>query len=83
MFKTNQSFSSYSVDDIDAARDFYTDKLGLKAEKTDRGTLDLKLAGGQTVMLYPEFKANAQKIADATRTPRGQAAQRTTKTQAG
>ena len=54
MFKTNQSFSSYSVDDVDAAHDFYSDKLGLTAKKTDMGTLDLKLGGGQTVMLYPK-----------------------------
>ena len=52
MFRDNQAFSSFSVDDIDAARDFYADKLGLNAEKTKMGTLDLKLGGGQAVMLY-------------------------------
>lgn len=54
MFSNNQSFSSYSVDDLDAARDFYTDKLGLKVEKTEMGTLDVKLGTGQSVMLYPK-----------------------------
>lgn len=54
MFKDSQSFSSYSVDDLDAARDFYSGKLGLEAEKTEMDTLDLKLGGGQSVMLYPK-----------------------------
>ena len=54
MFKTNQAFSSYSVNDLDAALDFYSDKLGLEAAKTEMGTVDLKLSGGQTVMLYPK-----------------------------
>ncbi len=45
MFKDSQAFSSFSVDDVDAARDFYADKLGLKVEKTQMGTLDLKLGG--------------------------------------
>lgn len=54
MFRDNQAFASYSVDDIDAARDFYADKLGLNAQKSEMGTLDVKLAGGQTVMLYPK-----------------------------
>ena len=54
MFKTNQAFSSYSVNDLDAALDFYSDKLGLEAEKTKMDTVNLKLSGGQTVMLYPK-----------------------------
>jgi len=54
VFKDNQVFSSFSVGDIDAASDFYTGKLGLTAEKTQMGTLDLKLSGGQRVMLYPK-----------------------------
>lgn len=54
MFRDSQAFSSFSVDDVDAARDFYADKLGLNVEKKEMGTLDLKLGGGQTVMLYPK-----------------------------
>lgn len=53
MFGYKQAFSSYSVDDIDAARDFYTHMLGLEVEKTELSTLDVKLAGG-SVMLYPK-----------------------------
>ncbi len=52
MFRDNQAFSSYSVDDIDAARDFYSDRLGLKVAESERGTLELKVGGGLKVMLY-------------------------------
>jgi len=54
MFRGNRAFSSYSVDDLDAAHDFYTDKLGLTAEKSQMGTLEVKLDGGQGLMLYPK-----------------------------
>lgn len=54
MFRDSQAFSSYSVDDIDAARDFYSDKLGLSVEKSEMGSLEVKVGSGQTVMLYPK-----------------------------
>ena len=54
MFKDNQAFPSFSVDDVDAARDFYADKLGLDAQKAEMGTLRLTLGGGQNVVLYPK-----------------------------
>lgn len=54
MFRNNDAFSSFSVDDIDAARDFYSDKLGLEVEPREMGTLHLKLGGGQATMLYPK-----------------------------
>jgi catechol 2,3-dioxygenase-like lactoylglutathione lyase family enzyme len=53
VFKGNEAFSSYSVDDVDAARAFYADKLGLDVEKSDMGSIELKLRGGH-VMLYPK-----------------------------
>ena len=37
MFKDAQTFSSYSIDDVDAAQAFYGDTLGLDVEKTDMG----------------------------------------------
>lgn len=54
MFKDNQAFPSFSVDDVDAAHDFYAGKLGLDAEMAEMGTLRLKLGGGQNVVLYPK-----------------------------
>lgn len=52
MFKDANAFSSYSVNDIDAAREFYGGKLGLGTGSTPMGGLDVKLGNGNTVMLY-------------------------------
>ena len=52
MFKQTPVFSSYSVNDIDQARDFYQSVLGLEVEQTKEG-LNLKLQGS-AVFLYPK-----------------------------
>ncbi|MEX2548166.1 MAG: VOC family protein [Chloroflexota bacterium] len=52
MFKDSQAFSSFSVDDVDAARAFYGDKLGLDIEMTPMGFLELKLGTGQHINVY-------------------------------
>lgn len=54
MFRDNEAFSSFSVDDTDAARDFYRGKLGLKVTDEPMGTLDVELRGGQHVSIYPK-----------------------------
>ena len=53
MFKDSSAFSGYSVDDIDAAKAFYGDTLGLKVTENPAG-LGLELATGGTVFLYPK-----------------------------
>ena len=52
MIGSRKAFSSYSVDDIEAARRFYQDTLGLEVTDTPMGFLDVHLNGGATVMLY-------------------------------
>jgi catechol 2,3-dioxygenase-like lactoylglutathione lyase family enzyme len=47
------AFGSFSVDDLDVARAFYRDTLGLDAD-VERGLLWLRLAGGVTVVVYPK-----------------------------
>ena len=47
------AFSGISVDDLDAARTFYRDTLGLVVLDQD-GMLFLELAGGHRVLLYPK-----------------------------
>ena len=54
MFKDANWFSSFSVDDLDAARRFYGETLGLEVADGPMGILELKLAGGQHVMVYPK-----------------------------
>lgn len=48
------SFSGFSVDDIPAAQAFYRDTLGLGAEVTDMGILDITLPGGAHAIAYPK-----------------------------
>ena len=54
MFRSNQAFSSFSSNDIDAARDFYGNKLGLDASTGPMGTLEIVLGSGQHVTIYPK-----------------------------
>lgn len=53
MLGHSQAFSGYSVNDIADAAAFYRQTLGL-AVKEANGMLELGLAGGNTVLLYPK-----------------------------
>lgn len=53
MFKDSEAFSSYSVNDIPTAKDFYADTLGLEVSDEPAG-LGLTLATGGRVFLYPK-----------------------------
>ncbi len=54
MLNAKHGFASFSVDDVDAAKDFYDVVLGIEASPSEMGTLDLKLPGGTEVLLYPK-----------------------------
>jgi predicted enzyme related to lactoylglutathione lyase len=55
MFASSPAFSSFAVDDTDAAKAFYSEKLGLQVEDLGMGgLLGLRLAGGGQVMVYPK-----------------------------
>jgi predicted enzyme related to lactoylglutathione lyase len=56
MFGTSPAFASFAVDDIDAARTFYSETLGLTVEELPMpgGLLNLQLGGGGSVMIYPK-----------------------------
>jgi catechol 2,3-dioxygenase-like lactoylglutathione lyase family enzyme len=47
-------FSGFAVPDIDAARSFYRDTLGLEVADADMGQLSLTLPGGGWVLVYPK-----------------------------
>ena len=55
------AFSGFSVDDLDAARTFYEEVLGLStsAEPTMDGILHLHLAGGRDVLVYAKGPAHS------------------------
>ncbi len=55
MFTENKAFSGFAVDDVDAAKDFYGNTLGIKVNDGEMGILELDLAGRETpVIVYPK-----------------------------
>lgn len=53
MLSDSKAFSGFSVPDTDAARAFYTEKLGLEVTE-DHGILDIQLGGGHHAIAYPK-----------------------------
>lgn len=57
MFGQTKAFSSFSVDDLQKAKEFYSEVLGLEVtEDADMGLLTIALATGGKVMVYPKGK---------------------------
>ncbi|WP_280309621.1 VOC family protein [Nocardia abscessus] len=53
MFTDSNAFSGFSVDDIEAAKTFYAETLGIRVAE-ENGMLQLHLGGGGTVLVYPK-----------------------------
>ncbi len=53
MFGTTKAFSGFAVDDLDAAKRFYGDTLGLKVSE-ENGLLTLHIAGDRDILVYPK-----------------------------
>ena len=53
MFENTRAFSGFAVDDLDAAKKFYGEVLGLKTSER-YGLLTLHLAGGRDTLVYPK-----------------------------
>jgi catechol 2,3-dioxygenase-like lactoylglutathione lyase family enzyme len=54
MLKDSQAFSGFSVDDIEAAKKFYGETLGLPVEEQEGMGLELTLGTGAKVFVYPK-----------------------------
>jgi len=52
MFTPNGAFSGFSINDLDAAKKFYGETLGLAVRENAMGFLNLELASGATVLAY-------------------------------
>jgi catechol 2,3-dioxygenase-like lactoylglutathione lyase family enzyme len=54
MLENSEAFSGFAAPDLDQAKQFYGDTLGLKVTELDdqNGLLQLELAGGRNVLLY-------------------------------
>ncbi len=53
MFKDAKAFSSFSVNNLEKAKEFYGQTLGLEVSGTPEG-LQLNLVGGGMVFIYPK-----------------------------
>jgi predicted enzyme related to lactoylglutathione lyase len=58
MFKDTRAFSSFSVNDLQEAKKFYGQTLGLEVSETKEG-VGLRIAGGGQVFIYPKLNHQA------------------------
>jgi catechol 2,3-dioxygenase-like lactoylglutathione lyase family enzyme len=55
MLAQSKAFSGFAVDDLEQAREFYADTLGLDVKAIEEpGLLNIRLAGGRDVLVYPK-----------------------------
>jgi predicted enzyme related to lactoylglutathione lyase len=54
MFDNTKAFSGFAVNDITAAKNFYGKVLGLNVTENKMGILELHLASGAKVIIYPK-----------------------------
>jgi catechol 2,3-dioxygenase-like lactoylglutathione lyase family enzyme len=60
MFRDTKAFSSFSVDDLQRAKEFYGETLGLEVVEIPEG-LELHIAGSTPVFVYPSDNYTAPK----------------------
>lgn len=53
MFKDTKAFSGFSVNDLEKAKEFYGQTLGLEVAE-ENGMLFLHIAGGMNILVYPK-----------------------------
>jgi catechol 2,3-dioxygenase-like lactoylglutathione lyase family enzyme len=53
MFANTKAFSGFAVDDLEEARRFYGEALGIKTSEHN-GLMTLHLAGGRDTLIYPK-----------------------------
>ena len=54
MLSNTPAFSSFAVNDLEAARSFYGDTLGLAISDGPMGVLSLDLPGNRSTLIYPK-----------------------------
>jgi len=54
MLKHSKAFSSFSVNDLQKAKKFYADTLGLNVIDNPMGLIELEIAGSNNIMIYPK-----------------------------
>ena len=54
MFRNTKAFSGFSVDDLQKAKRFYGEVLGLEVVDNPMGLLELNIQGGNNIIIYPK-----------------------------
>ncbi|MEQ7802035.1 VOC family protein [Pedobacter sp. ASV1-7] len=54
MLEHSKAFSSFSVSNIEKAKEFYGSTLGLSIKDNEMGILELQIGGSAPVMIYPK-----------------------------
>ena len=54
MLKNSKAFSSFSADDLEKAKEFYQNTLGLEVNEGAMGVLELHIGGSNPIIIYPK-----------------------------
>lgn len=54
MLQNSTAFSSFSVDDLQKAKDFYQNILGLTVTDNPMGLIEIHISGSTPVLVYPK-----------------------------
>jgi catechol 2,3-dioxygenase-like lactoylglutathione lyase family enzyme len=54
MFKDTKAFSGFSVNDLQKAKQFYSETLGLDVVDNPMGLIELRIAGSNNILVYPK-----------------------------
>jgi predicted enzyme related to lactoylglutathione lyase len=54
MFKDTKAFSGFSVNDLQKAKEFYGQTLGMEVSENSMGIITLHISGGSKIIIYPK-----------------------------
>lgn len=54
MFKNSKAFSSFSVNDLQKAKKFYGEILGIEVKDNPMGIIELHIESSNAIMVYPK-----------------------------
>ena len=54
MLTKSKAFSSFSVNDLQKAKEFYSKTLGVEVTDNPMGLIELEIAGNNNIMIYPK-----------------------------
>ena len=54
MFKNTKAFSSFSVNDLQKAKEFYDKVLGIEVKDNPMGLIELHISASNNILVYPK-----------------------------